>query len=504
MRDDRAAIMPRRALPIARQRGMVLRSRPAIRLPGAAARESCFPIEFVPSPAPRAPSVRLAWAVRPLRPSRHPSPRPGRLRPPSPSPRPSRSTLRISRLRRSAPSACRRRSSAPCSTRGTPSPRRCRSRSSRPPCGAATSSPSRPRAPARPPRSSFPSSRLLAAAPRIRQDPRARRHADARAGGADRRARLGLRPSLRRALRGRLRRRRSARAGDCPAPLARRAHRHARTPARPDATRVTCASTPSTHLVLDEADRMLDMGFIHDVRRIVAAIPAKRQTLLFSATIPNDIVSLANSMLSNPVRVSVTPAMTTAEKVTQSVVFVARAEKRTRSRAHAPPRGDAARHRLHAHQARRQPPRPSSSSAPASGRPPSTETSPRAPASARSSRSAAAPPACSSRPTSRRAASTSTASPTSSTSTCPTWPRATCTASVARVAPEPRGTRCRSAIRSTSEPAARHREAHPADVARGRSRRETSRGGSHAHAAPPPLAPGEGRGPRRFRGARMR
>jgi ATP-dependent RNA helicase RhlE len=83
------------------------------------------------------------------------------------------------------------------------------------------------------------------------------------------------------------------------------------------------------HLVLDEADRMLDMGFIHDVRRIVAAIPVKRQTLFFSATIPNDIVSLANSMLSNPVRVSVTPAITTAEKVTQSVVFVPRSEKRT-------------------------------------------------------------------------------------------------------------------------------------------------------------------------------
>ena len=84
-----------------------------------------------------------------------------------------------------------------------------------------------------------------------------------------------------------------------------------------------------THLVLDEADRMLDMGFIHDVRRIVAAMPVKRQTLFFSATIPSDIASLANSMLSNPARVSVTPTITTAEKVTQSVVFVPRAEKRT-------------------------------------------------------------------------------------------------------------------------------------------------------------------------------
>jgi ATP-dependent RNA helicase RhlE len=83
-----------------------------------------------------------------------------------------------------------------------------------------------------------------------------------------------------------------------------------------------------THLVLDEADRMLDMGFVHDVRRICAAIPRRRQTLLFSATIPADIQSLANGMLVDPVRVTVTPEITTAEKVAQSVVFVARGEKR--------------------------------------------------------------------------------------------------------------------------------------------------------------------------------
>ncbi|HLK37906.1 MAG TPA: DEAD/DEAH box helicase [Polyangiaceae bacterium] len=82
------------------------------------------------------------------------------------------------------------------------------------------------------------------------------------------------------------------------------------------------------HLVLDEADRMLDMGFIHDVRRVCAAIPKRRQTLLFSATLPADIQALAGGMLVNPVRVTVTPEVTTAEKVTQSVVFVARGEKR--------------------------------------------------------------------------------------------------------------------------------------------------------------------------------
>ncbi len=83
-----------------------------------------------------------------------------------------------------------------------------------------------------------------------------------------------------------------------------------------------------THFVLDEADRMLDMGFVHDVKRISAAVPTKRQTLLFSATIPSSIEGLARGMLSDPVRVTVTPAVTTAEGVTQSVMFVAKADKR--------------------------------------------------------------------------------------------------------------------------------------------------------------------------------
>jgi ATP-dependent RNA helicase RhlE len=83
-----------------------------------------------------------------------------------------------------------------------------------------------------------------------------------------------------------------------------------------------------SHLVLDEADRMLDMGFVHDVRRICAVIPRKRQTLLFSATIPADIQALAGGMLLDPVRVTVAPEVTTAENVAQSVVFVARHEKR--------------------------------------------------------------------------------------------------------------------------------------------------------------------------------
>jgi len=83
-----------------------------------------------------------------------------------------------------------------------------------------------------------------------------------------------------------------------------------------------------THYVLDEADRMLDMGFIHDVRRITQAVPRERQTLLFSATVPPAIESLARGLLVDPVRVAIAPAVTTAERVDQTVVFVEKAAKR--------------------------------------------------------------------------------------------------------------------------------------------------------------------------------
>lgn len=79
--------------------------------------------------------------------------------------------------------------------------------------------------------------------------------------------------------------------------------------------------------VLDEADRMLDMGFIHDIRRIVGKVPAKRQTLFFSATMPREITELANSMAKDPVRVAVTPAATTVERIDQRVILVDRAAK---------------------------------------------------------------------------------------------------------------------------------------------------------------------------------
>lgn len=81
-------------------------------------------------------------------------------------------------------------------------------------------------------------------------------------------------------------------------------------------------------LVLDEADRMLDMGFIHDIRRIMAKLPAKRQTLFFSATAAPDIMKLANTLLSDPVHVSVTPVSSTSELVAQGVYYVARENKR--------------------------------------------------------------------------------------------------------------------------------------------------------------------------------
>lgn len=80
--------------------------------------------------------------------------------------------------------------------------------------------------------------------------------------------------------------------------------------------------------VLDEADRMLDMGFIHDVRKVIAKIPAKRQTLFFSATMPPEIANLADSILDNPVKVAVAPPATTAELVEQKVFFVNKHDKK--------------------------------------------------------------------------------------------------------------------------------------------------------------------------------
>jgi ATP-dependent RNA helicase RhlE len=79
--------------------------------------------------------------------------------------------------------------------------------------------------------------------------------------------------------------------------------------------------------VLDEADRMLDMGFIHDVRKILAALPKKRQSLFFSATMPPEIVKLAGTIVYKPVKVEVTPSATTVEIVNQYVYFTDKINK---------------------------------------------------------------------------------------------------------------------------------------------------------------------------------
>ena len=199
-------------------------------------------------------------------------------------------------------------------------------------------------------------------------------------------------------------------------------------------------------LVLDEADRMLDMGFIHDIKRIVAMLRKERQTLFFSATMPQEITRLADAMLRDPARVAVTPQATTVEKVEQRVILTEKASKqallaevlkaepvdrvlvftRTKHGADKVVRGlQKAGHR------RRGDPRQQVAE-PARAR---ARGLPRRQACARLSP-----------PTSPPAASTSTASATWSITTCRTSRNPTSTASAAPRAPAPRAWRSRSAI----------------------------------------------------------
>jgi len=88
-----------------------------------------------------------------------------------------------------------------------------------------------------------------------------------------------------------------------------------------------CDLSAVSIFTLDEADRMLDMGFIHDVKKVIAKLPAKRQTLLFSATMPREIGALAASILKNPAKVAVTPVASTVDTIEQWVYFVDKPNK---------------------------------------------------------------------------------------------------------------------------------------------------------------------------------
>ena len=205
-----------------------------------------------------------------------------------------------------------------------------------------------------------------------------------------------------------------------------------------------------TFLVLDEADRMFDMGFIRDVRRIVASVSKQRQTLLFSATMPGDISKLASEILKNPEKVEIAPQGRTVEKVDQRVYFVPAASQARAAQPPAERRDARARHRLHPHQARRQSRRRGAGGSRRALRgDPRQQVAERPPEGARQLQPRPRPRA--GRHRSRLARHRRhAASPTSSTTSCRPTPRATSIASAAPRVPAPRASPCRSATAASA------------------------------------------------------
>ena len=184
-------------------------------------------------------------------------------------------------------------------------------------------------------------------------------------------------------------------------------------------------------LVIDEADRMFDMGFIRDIKKIVSLIPMKRRTALFSATMPTEIRKFAYDILQDPFRVDLSTKTMVVDRIDQKVMIVRTAEKQSRLHTIL---ADEACNASSSSRARSAAPTASPSvwRWPASALRHSTATKPRTPASARSTTSCRATFAFSLRPTSQPAVSTFRTSPMSSTSTCRSTPKPTCTASAVR------------------------------------------------------------------------
>ena len=196
-----------------------------------------------------------------------------------------------------------------------------------------------------------------------------------------------------------------------------------------------CASSKVEILVLDEADHMLDMGFIHDLRRIATLLPKQRQSLFFSATMPAPIAELAAQFLDNPERVAVAPPSTTAERVEQAVIHVDQSKKQDLLHALLERQVDQARAGVHPHQARRRPRREEARERRLRRRGHPRQQEP-GPAHARARRLQEGQGAPAGRHRNRRARHRRRRHlATSSTTICRTCPSNTCTASAAPRAP---------------------------------------------------------------------